>query len=155
MKRKGYLMQQIVSLDNLYSAFYKAKRGKQYKKEVIAFAERFDENLEDLRQSLLLGTTIVGEYRYFTIHDPKERVICAAPFRERILQHAIMNNYKLSGRSKRRFRSKIMSYNKMLDEGKWEQEQYKEHILPLLAFSLHAVSKDFRKSCLSLYRWQS
>lgn len=33
----------------------------------------------------------VGDYHYFTIHDPKERVICAASFRERVLHHAIIN----------------------------------------------------------------
>ena len=33
----------------------------------------------------------VGNYYYFTIHDPKERVICAAPFGQRVLHHAIMN----------------------------------------------------------------
>ncbi|MEA3391772.1 MAG: RNA-directed DNA polymerase, partial [Candidatus Marinimicrobia bacterium] len=33
----------------------------------------------------------IGHYHYFTIHDPKERVICAASFPERVLHHAIMN----------------------------------------------------------------
>jgi RNA-directed DNA polymerase len=33
----------------------------------------------------------VGNYRYFTVHDPKKRTICAAQFRERVLQHALMN----------------------------------------------------------------
>jgi retron-type reverse transcriptase len=33
----------------------------------------------------------VGNYHYFTIHDPKERTICAATFTERVLHHAIMN----------------------------------------------------------------
>jgi hypothetical protein len=33
----------------------------------------------------------VGNYHYFTIYDPKERVICAAPFRQRVFHHAILN----------------------------------------------------------------
>jgi len=33
----------------------------------------------------------VGHYHFFTVHDPKERVICAASFPERVLHHAIMN----------------------------------------------------------------
>ncbi len=32
-----------------------------------------------------------GDYHFFTVHDPKERVICAASFPERVLHHAIMN----------------------------------------------------------------
>jgi hypothetical protein len=33
----------------------------------------------------------VGDYHYFRIHDPNERLICAAAFRERVLHHALMN----------------------------------------------------------------
>lgn len=84
-------MEQIATLDNLYLAYHKACRGKQRKREVIGFAERFDDNIRSMRNGLLDGTLAIGDYRYFTIHDPKERVICAAPFRERVLQHAIMN----------------------------------------------------------------
>ncbi len=32
-----------------------------------------------------------GVPMYFTIHDPKERTICAASFRERVLHQAVMN----------------------------------------------------------------
>ena len=50
-----------------------------------------DENLILLRDQILSGKVDVGHYHYFTIHDPKERVICAASFPERVLHHAIMN----------------------------------------------------------------
>lgn len=33
----------------------------------------------------------MGHYHYFMIHDPKERLICAASFPERVLHHALMN----------------------------------------------------------------
>ena len=33
----------------------------------------------------------LGGYHYFTIYDPKERMICAADFRERVIQHAVAN----------------------------------------------------------------
>jgi hypothetical protein len=32
----------------------------------------------------------VGDYHYFKVQDPKERLICAATFRERVLHHALM-----------------------------------------------------------------
>ena len=91
MKRKGHLIEQIADVDNLYLAFHKACRGKQRKAEVLAFREHFDENIAMLRENVLSGHITVGNYHYFTIYDPKERVICAAPFRERVLHHAIMN----------------------------------------------------------------
>ncbi|MDY0281861.1 MAG: RNA-directed DNA polymerase [Salinivirgaceae bacterium] len=40
---------------------------------------------------MLNETLTVGNYQYFTIYDPKKRLICAASFPERVLHHAIMN----------------------------------------------------------------
>lgn len=91
MKRAGHLTEKIAELDNLYLAFVKASKGKQRKREVQEFREHFDDQIEELRNEILSGDIRVGNYHYFTIHDPKERIICAAPFRERVLHHAIMN----------------------------------------------------------------
>ena len=38
MKRAGFLIEKIVETDNILHAFYKARKGKQLKKEVIAFS---------------------------------------------------------------------------------------------------------------------
>ncbi|MGM9693440.1 MAG: hypothetical protein ACI3YC_00320 [Alloprevotella sp.] len=66
----------------------------------------------------------------------------------RILPH----HYRLSGRSKRRYRHKLLTYQKLLCDDKWSEQDYSEHILPLLSFALHAESKGFRKSCLEISR---
>lgn len=91
MKRVGYLMEDIADLDNLFLAYYKASRGKHGKSEVIGFAKSIDKNIQILRQQLLTGEVSIGNYRYFSIFDPKKRLICAASFPERVLHHAIMN----------------------------------------------------------------
>ncbi|MEY4926445.1 MAG: hypothetical protein RI894_881 [Bacteroidota bacterium] len=91
MKRAGHLIEKIADLDNLYLAFWKAKRGKTAKPEVLQFEKNFDENMRLLQTDLLNGDVPVGDYHYFTIHDPKERQICASSFRERVVQHALMN----------------------------------------------------------------
>ena len=43
---------------------------------------------ELFRAELLAEEVPLGDYHYFTIHDPKERLICAAAFRERALMSA-------------------------------------------------------------------
>ncbi len=91
MKRARGLLEQIASLDNLYLAYKKASRGKLRKKEVCQFRNHLDENISLVRKEIVEDNVSVGNYHYFTIHDPKERVICAASFPERILHHAIMN----------------------------------------------------------------
>lgn len=91
MKRVNRLMPKISEIDNLYLAYLKARRGKRLKKEVLEYARNIDENILHLKTALENGEVEVGQYRYFTIYDPKERVICAARFEERVLHHAIMN----------------------------------------------------------------
>lgn len=91
MKRVGYLKDRIVSLENLYEAYRKARKGKHEKMEVRKFEENFDDNIREIRKQLTDGTISLGNYRFFTIRDPKKRRICAAPFKERVVQHAIMN----------------------------------------------------------------
>ena len=91
MRRVGNLMSQIADYDNLQLAFIKSCRGKQSKREVIEFRRDYDRNISRLRVSLLSGEVEIGDYRYFRIYDPKERLICAASFRERVIHHAIMN----------------------------------------------------------------
>lgn len=90
-KRKGNLMEQIAEPDNLRLAFYKAAKGRQTNEDVIAYRKQLDSHLSTLRNQLLTGTVPVGQYRYFTVYDPKERVICAASFHERVMHHAVMN----------------------------------------------------------------
>lgn len=91
MKRVGYLIEQIADMDNLRLAFFKAQRGKGIKKEVDDYRKKLDTNLLQLRKELLDGKVNVGCYHLFKIYDPKERMVCAATFRERVLHHALMN----------------------------------------------------------------
>lgn len=91
MKRRGHLLEAIADPANLRLAFWKAAKGKRAKADCRAFQEKLDANLAALRADLLAGQTRAGAYHYFTIHDPKERTICAASFRERVLHHALMN----------------------------------------------------------------
>jgi RNA-directed DNA polymerase len=91
MKRIGNLVEQIAGYENLCYAFYKAKKGKQQKTEVNDYSKHLHENIKMLQAQILSGKVDVGHYHYFTIYDPKERLICAASFAERVLHHAIMN----------------------------------------------------------------
>ena len=91
MKRHGQLMATIADAENLRLAFWKAAKGKRRKADCLAFRENLDANLAALGAELLAGTVPVGDYHYFKVHDPKERLICAATFRERVLHHALMN----------------------------------------------------------------
>ena len=70
---------------NLYNAFYrisKENRNKDYILKAEVDIETIICNLED---KLRNGTYKPGKYNVFTIYEPKERVIKALPFQDRIV----------------------------------------------------------------------
>lgn len=91
MKRTGFLYDKICDIENLKLAFWKASKGKRDCGEVIAFSNRLEDNLLKMRGQLLSHQPDLGHYHFFTIREPKERLICASSFHERILHHAIIN----------------------------------------------------------------
>ncbi len=91
MKRAGPLIEKIADLENLQLAYYKAQKGKAAKSAVMEYEKRLQANLQNLQAQILSGEVETGNYRYFTIYDPKKRLICAAPFGQRVLHHALMN----------------------------------------------------------------
>ena len=91
MKRQGRLIEELLDLNNLYKAFYKAQKGKVFDQEVMAYRQRLPDNLQLLQRQLRSGAIETGSYHYFTVYDPKKRLICAAPFSQRVLHHALMN----------------------------------------------------------------
>ncbi len=91
MTRAGNLFDLILTRENFRSAWLKSIRGKSDRPEVLKFRENLDSNLDELCSTLAQERFTFGDYRTFTIHDPKERMICAASFPERVVHHAIMN----------------------------------------------------------------
>ncbi len=71
--------------------FLRAARGKWQREEVRAFSADVNDNVRWMRARLLRGDLPLGQFVQFKIWDPKERVIHAPCFVERILHHAIMN----------------------------------------------------------------
>lgn len=86
-----HLWEDFISFDNLYSAAKKTEKGKRWKNTALEFNYNFEENLLRLQEELESGEYIPGAYRHFTIYEPKERVISAAPYKDRVVHHAIIN----------------------------------------------------------------
>lgn len=91
MKRYGHLWDSIVSFDNLLLAYRKARLGKRSRDEVAWFALNLEKELFQLEEDLLNQTYQPGRYRLFMIYERKARQISAAPFRDRVVHHALMN----------------------------------------------------------------
>ena len=90
-KRYAQLYEQIAHFDNLYLAYRKAAKGKRGQPEVATFEFDLQNHLFQLQDELLDGSYEPGAYRSFYILDPKRRLISAAPFRDRVVHHALCN----------------------------------------------------------------
>lgn len=91
MKRHGYLFDRLISFENILLAFKKAMRGKKRNPRVADFALEQESGLIQLQKELMEKTYCPGPYRTFMIFDKKPRMISAAPFRDRIVHHALCN----------------------------------------------------------------
>jgi len=78
-------------MDNLCLAYSKARIGKATTFGVRNFEKFLDENISKIHEELISGTYQISEYETFTIYEPKERLIFRLPFRDRVVQHAIIN----------------------------------------------------------------
>jgi hypothetical protein len=57
----------------------------------VAFHAHWERNLLELQDQLASGSYRPGTYRHFFVYEPKRRKIIAAPFRDRIVHHAVVN----------------------------------------------------------------
>lgn len=91
MKRHGNLWPQLTDFSNLLLAARRAQRGKRFCNNVLEFNHKLEPELLQLQQELLTNTYQPGPYRTFEIFEPKRRLISAAPYRDRIVHHALCN----------------------------------------------------------------
>jgi hypothetical protein len=71
LKRIGNIYEKIISVDNLYLAEQKARRGKTHKNYIKIFDKNKDENIISLHNSLKNHEFYTSKYDVFEIFEPK------------------------------------------------------------------------------------
>lgn len=92
MKRLNNLYVKIISIENLYLADEKARKGKLTQFGVISHDKNRHENIEYLHEMLVNKKFKTSEYTTFKVYEPKERIVYRLPYYpDRIVHHAILN----------------------------------------------------------------
>ena len=91
MKTAKNLFDSIVAFDNVFDAAKKAAKGKREQMPVLLFYDRLEDNLWQIIDDLRNKTWQPGPYTTFSIYSPKPRMISAAPFRDRVVHHALIS----------------------------------------------------------------
>src|SRR5271166_823680 len=85
------LWDNVIAWKNLWLAFRKAAKGKRGLPPAARFEHQVADRLTELQSDLSTGRYRPGEYTHFYVHEPKRRKISAAPFRDRVVHHALCN----------------------------------------------------------------
>jgi retron-type reverse transcriptase len=91
MKRHRKLWHRITDWENLLLAARKAQKGKRFRDTVLAFNDNLEGELLKIQAELRQKTYHPGDYKTFEIYEPKPRLISAAPYRDRVVHHALCN----------------------------------------------------------------
>jgi len=88
-RRADGLFPRIASFAALEAAARRAARGKRRKPGVAAFLACLEPEVLRLERELLAGVWRPGGYVEIAVRDPKPRMVSAAPFRDRVVHHAL------------------------------------------------------------------
>lgn len=87
--------EKVTDFGNLYNAYKKAKSGKGYKKSSAKFEVKALEGIHILKEQLESKQYTVSEYNQFYVYEPKQRLIEAAAFKDKVVQHSLCDNVLL------------------------------------------------------------
>lgn len=82
-----------LSFIKLYEAHERAKKCKTNKPTIMKFEMDLENNLMTLYKQIKNGTYHVGKYHDFTIYEPKERLIRALPYRDRVVHQWYVHEF--------------------------------------------------------------
>lgn len=89
MKPPQSVFDRICDWSNLLTAWKLASLGKRRQPTVARFEMALEENLLRIQEQLVSGRWRPASHINFYIHEPKRRLISAAPFGDRVVHHAI------------------------------------------------------------------
>lgn len=87
--RRDGLFEQITSFSALHAAARRAVAGKRKKPGAAAFFANLESELLRLERELQDQSYYSGRYLEIVVRDPKRRLVSAAPFRDRVVHHAL------------------------------------------------------------------
>lgn len=85
-------LQEIFTFENLYEAHKQCRKSKQQKGEVIRFETNLSLNIYKIIDDISKKKYEFGKYKTFIIYEPKERIIEAPPYKDRIVIRCFCDN---------------------------------------------------------------
>jgi RNA-directed DNA polymerase len=90
MRRSRGLFERILDRSNFRRAVARAARGKRHRPVTRRLLADLEERCGEIADQLRNASYPFGKCAQFLIHDPKERLITAPAFEERVIHHAVI-----------------------------------------------------------------
>lgn len=90
-KTYNNLWDKVISFQNIYNAYLKAKKNKRFQSEILKFGNNLEVNIIAIQNELIQKTWKPSRYRQFYVYEPKKRLISAPAFRDRVVHHAVVS----------------------------------------------------------------
>lgn len=80
----------------MYDAFLRARQNKTTRNEVIVFEYYVERNVVKLVDTITNGSYRIGNYKEFKVYEPKERLIKALPFEDRVVHQWFVHEFLIT-----------------------------------------------------------
>lgn len=139
MRAEELTYQDIITIENLFQAWYEFRKGKRKKVDVQLFERNLEDNLFELQKNLQNKTYRHGIYQEFYVNDPKRRHIHKAGVCDRVVHHLLYKYlYELFDKT-----FIYDSYSCRIDKGTHRG-------VKRLKYFARKVSKNYTKPCWAL-----
>lgn len=87
--------EKITNFGELYKAYKRSKRGNGHRKSKAKFQVAALDGIYQIKRTLETKNYNISSYNQFKIYEPKERLIMAGSFKDKIVQHSLCDNVLL------------------------------------------------------------
>lgn len=159
-KKQDNLFSDIISWNNLKSAYQKTQKGYlKFKTPSLIFSQNLTTNLKIIQMDLIQHRFGFNDYHSFYVHDPKTRLIYAPSFKAKVVHHAINNILKDVYRQCFVFDSyaciegkgvyaAVNRVHKFQRKAYWQYGSYARTIKLDIAKFFHTIDRDILKKLL-------
>jgi len=95
MKIYNNLFEKVIEWENLENSFKNAIKGTGKTNASCKYFFNLENELINIQEELENEQYKPGKYHFFKIYDPKERTIAVAPFKDRVVHHALVEVLKM------------------------------------------------------------
>lgn len=85
-------LEEIFTFENLYQAHINCRKSKQHKGEVIRFEINLGYNIANIMKVITSKKYNPSKYKKFLIYEPKERIIEAPSYKDRVIIRCLCDN---------------------------------------------------------------